>query len=641
MYKIKKLILWPKNESKKRREIEFQLDKINIIHGHSRTGKTALISCLDYALLSSESKIPVGKIWDLTEWYGILLTNDNEEVLIARRSQSSRSTQSNVFFKVGKNIDIPEIIKEGNINIKNAKDEINKKLNYYQDSMELDESIGYDAKPSFRDSIAFNFQPQTIIASPDTLYYRSNITQYRERLRREFHYFLGILGNDTLLAKIELKELKIKKKRLEKEIEDEKSYTSYMDMKIENLYYKGVSLGIVKHVKDETEKITIEDLKNIISYNREEETYNLGSRNGIDDRIESLEMKKDLLSITLMKYRQFIERANRRKRYLEDSSFDETYQNRIVLLRWLADKLMADSDIFLSYLDNCTDYSRVIESVRKYEQSLAKDQNELHNIEDEIRQINIKFQNTYDEYLKITKQLNALYSIEDELLEQKSIDRKINQFIGEVKSIIELYQQIQESDLKFQLAEISEKILLKKSQINDELISIQERDVSQKLSDIALSIIKTLDADHPNSPINLDIDNLTISINSEDFGRGKDFLYQIGSASNWLSYHISFLLALHKYFSSLDICRVFNFIVFDQPSQVYFPDGKIDEKKNGDLKNTKKIFETLNIFNETEKDVQIIVLEHAGKNIWGKYHNIYEVEEWDQENKLIPKDWYE
>lgn len=344
-------------------------------------------------MLSSESKIPVGKIWDLTEWYGILLTNDNEEVLIARRSQSSRSTQSNVFFKVGKNIDIPEIIKEGNINIKNAKDEINKKLHYYQDSMELDESIGYDAKPSFRDSIAFNFQPQTIIASPDTLYYRSNITQYRERLRREFHYFLGILGNDTLLAKIELKELKIKKKRLEKEIEDEKSYTSYMDMKIENLYYKGVSLGIVKHVKDETEKITIEDLKNIISYNREEETYNLGSRNGIDDRIESLEMKKDLLSITLMKYRQFIERANRRKRYLEDSSFDETYQNRIVLLRWLADKLMADSDIFLSYLDNCTDYSRVIESVRKYEQSLAKDQNELHNIEDEIRQINIKFLN--------------------------------------------------------------------------------------------------------------------------------------------------------------------------------------------------------------------------------------------------------
>ena len=41
-FRISKIILWPKNESLKIREIKFETDKVNVITGDSERGKSAL-----------------------------------------------------------------------------------------------------------------------------------------------------------------------------------------------------------------------------------------------------------------------------------------------------------------------------------------------------------------------------------------------------------------------------------------------------------------------------------------------------------------------------------------------------------------------------------------------------------------------
>jgi Protein of unknown function (DUF3732) len=51
----------------------------------------------------------------------------------------------------------------------------------------------------------------------------------------------------------------------------------------------------------------------------------------------------------------------------------------------------------------------------------------------------------------------------------------------------------------------------------------------------------------------------------------EDYLSEIGSGSNWLSYHIAIMLGLHEFFLTLAASPVPNFLVIDQPSQVYFP----------------------------------------------------------------------
>ena len=59
------------------------------------------------------------------------------------------------------------------------------------------------------------------------------------------------------------------------------------------------------------------------------------------------------------------------------------------------------------------------------------------------------------------------------------------------------------------------------------------------------------------------------------------------SGSNWIAHHIATMLGLYKHF----ICKktpVFNFIIFDWSSQVYFPKVNCQHTKDFDFDNEKK-----------------------------------------------------
>lgn len=118
----------------------------------------------------------------------------------------------------------------------------------------------------------------------------------------------------------------------------------------------------------------------------------------------------------------------------------------------------------------------------------------------------------------------------------------------------------------------------------------------------------------------------------------------------WLSYHISISLAFQKFFQERKGVAVPNILVFDQPSQVYFPQKRIQEGstteedsvliQDEDKAAVKKIFATLSKYIEKAKsELQIIVMEHADEDIWGEFDNIKLVERWRGRNKLIPVDW--
>lgn len=158
-----------------------------------------------------------------------------------------------------------------------------------------------------------------------------------------------------------------------------------------------------------------------------------------------------------------------------------------------------------------------------------------------------------------------------------------------------------------------------------------------------------LDSERPNDPIKMDYKNLTVVISGDD-GR-DDYLWEIGSGSNWLSYHISVTLAFKLFFNGQSQSPVPSFIVYDQPSQVYFPqklaakenEKELDPKLENDEDKiaVKKIFNTMSeAIKRSNHGFQIIVLEHADESIWGDIDEIYKVCEWRGKNKkLIPEEW--
>lgn len=149
----------------------------------------------------------------------------------------------------------------------------------------------------------------------------------------------------------------------------------------------------------------------------------------------------------------------------------------------------------------------------------------------------------------------------------------------------------------------------------------------------------SLELEHANSQLRLDIKNLTVIADTMD---GPVPLYNMGSGENWIGYHVIAHLALHKWFRQKGR-PVPGFIVFDQPSQAHYPsdrdnEGSLEGLRDEDQKAVLNLFELISkVAKELEPDLQIIVLDHADlKRPW--FEDAV-VERWRNGRKLIPDSW--
>lgn len=130
-------------------------------------------------------------------------------------------------------------------------------------------------------------------------------------------------------------------------------------------------------------------------------------------------------------------------------------------------------------------------------------------------------------------------------------------------------------------------------------------------------------------------------------------LAEVGSASNWVSFHIALICSLHSYLESMPTSHVPTFCIFDQPSQVYFPrvgvqgaalqEEEEEEKPylDEDIDAVRSIFKTLAAsVRAAQGNRQYIVLDHAGEGIYSGIEGVHEVEIWREGKKLIPEEWY-
>ena len=121
----------------------------------------------------------------------------------------------------------------------------------------------------------------------------------------------------------------------------------------------------------------------------------------------------------------------------------------------------------------------------------------------------------------------------------------------------------------------------------------------------------------------------------------QDYLWEIGSGANWMGYHIATLLSLHEHFLTVPRSPVPSFLLIDQPSQVYFPEGVPDDSST-DVEGVRRVFRALEEFRSaTEGAVQVVVTEHAGRNTWAECPDVEAVATWRQGEALIPDAWIE
>lgn len=180
---ISSVILWQRNGI--RRHLDFKHNRVNVITGDPGQGKSSILYIIDYCLLASQTKgISKTNIDSKVDWYGIKLSVDDKELVIARPSESHEETESAFFDPHGVIPEKPHL----NARIDNLKKILTSAFGI---DPELrmpfgGRTIRANSKVTFRNFVNFCYQDQATIVAPDYLYIRKTDLRVQEGIARTF-----------------------------------------------------------------------------------------------------------------------------------------------------------------------------------------------------------------------------------------------------------------------------------------------------------------------------------------------------------------------------------------------------------------------------------------------------------------------
>lgn len=649
-FQICKLILWPVNNNFIPRTIEFEQGKVNVITGDSRTGKTAIIPIIDYCLGSDDCTIPIEIIRDNVSWYGLIIVTSNKEILLARKAPVGNKSSSEYFKIIGHNIKIPNKIIRSNETLAGIKIELNNcaSIPYINRG---DSNNGFDNSIGFRDASHLCFQSQDIVANQSVLFYKTHQTKHQEKLKRWLPYILGAESRETMEKKDKLKEFQTLLNDKQKEYDKEKKLTNdwiqrliktLSDAKLYGLYNGSINnlsqddlIILVKQILDESKN-----------------GYSLENNNSsLDNEIRDIENELDKLSEEAAKITKRIKNIYKiQNTLIEYDDGSRRKINRLGISNWLLSNKKESNKCPLcgetTHPFAEMELEKICKAVRRYEDLCTKSvdipaaiKRELENLQ---KDLNTK-QNRINDLEKLLEQCNQK---NEEIIKYTEKRAMFFKYIGQIEYTLEMINSLTETgELSTTIENLKKEIEKINEYLNSNNSSKKLYFLLQKLDLKILETLKKLDVEekYKETLPSFSIDELSIKV-KDDKG-DEHLLTEIGSASNWVSFHLALCCALQELLNNehnKDSC-VPSFVVFDQPSQVYFPrvGNKDDyELKDNDAEAVKKMFIALSeSVKKSNGAWQAIIMEHADSGVYGNIEGVHEVEVWRNGRKLIPLEW--
>jgi hypothetical protein len=241
-FQLRKLILWSRKDAPPR-IVEFAPGVVNVISGASKTGKSAVIPIIDYCLCSDKCAIPVGVIRENCSWFGIVIDTVEGQKLLARREPGDQQKTGDMMLLEAPEIAVPARISEKTTNVDVVKSMLNRLGGLTALGFEPGTENGFKSRPGFRDLMAFTFQPQNIVANPDTLFFKADTTEHREKLKTIFPYVLGAVTAEVLQARFELDRLNRALRRKEAELREIVNASSAWRLEAQSWLRQAIELG--------------------------------------------------------------------------------------------------------------------------------------------------------------------------------------------------------------------------------------------------------------------------------------------------------------------------------------------------------------------------------------------------------------
>lgn len=657
-FQILKLIVFPKSEHFAPQVVEFKPGKLNVITGSSRTGKSAIIPIIDYCLASSDCHIPIDTIRDHASWYGVVFQTDNEQLLLARPVPDGNQASDKFYQIRGTTVSVPSKITEANETRAGVKNTLNSLSGVPSFNLHgTDENIAYQARLGFRDLMALNFQTQGIVANQNILFYKTHEHAHRMKLRNWFPYILGAVNSETLAARQKLEIASNILQRKQRELEKIQKISSAWVANMYGHLQVAKDYGLIPDdfsLESSSEEL-IDIARTVV-----EEIPNYSKTSSKDINASNIEMitfekAESELSNKISAIKKRLSDLAKLKRGLHEYAGSSRKRvDRLQISSWLSDVANeADQCPACGSGDHPSAHAelkKIATVFAECEESASTFADVPDSFEREENWLNI-------ELTKLLEEKNAHQSRYDQVLAQNKQARETFQnqknmflFLGQLQSALETFEGLAEGgELLSEIDALKEQIKNLSKLVDEDGIGRRMAKATSLISQSILTYLKMLDVEekYKKEAPSFNTRDLNISVSSTDGHR--HYLSEVGSASNWVSFHLALMCSLQEFFLSLQNSPVPSFVIFDQPSQVYFPKldrgQKLADKadyKDEDEEAVKSMFKAISrSIRKSDGKWQGIILDHADKGIYGDIEGVFEVDEWRDGNKLIPEEWYQ
>lgn len=617
---IKAIIIF--NESDEKRLVPLK-QGVNIITGESKTGKSALVEIIDYCMCSTRCTIPKGKITDFSYLYVLVIGIGENTYIIARYNWDNGGKM--YFSKEEKDFNYKTLSlgyfsEKPTLPYKDAQYEIECALGLFVTNMATD-ADQQGKKASLRNMVSYLFQHQNLMASKFALFYRFSDYYKRKDIIDQFPVFAGMISQEYYSDLIQLNTLKSQlKQKYKKQKANEKS-TAYIKENLSTLLTDYFALL----EKDFDDKISAQKMLKMASNLPEFDDTQLFGESKIAARYselnEELEELRNEEREILLKIKN-VDNASKTGNEFTEMLMDLKQQTTVA-------KIEASEYTCPLCGHDCQEIaendSQLIEATEWLDNELKITEKCTADFSEDVRKLK-------DEHSKIDAKIKEVWkqikTIEQKFISSKALVSK-REKVNYARARIALYAEMSDSGIfetvDEDIAELKEKIKQLEEKIQGFDVDTKKAKAQAFLSENMNRLSLSLDFEDEYRPINLNfgLTDETFDVYQYQNNREKIHLYEMGSGANWVSCHIALFLSFLRYFAKQNNSPMPLFMFFDQPSQVYFPQGdsKDDEITQADLMAVNKMYKTIfdeinSIGEDTGILPQIIIVDHVdGKNL--------------------------
>ena len=633
------------------RTLDFKMGVVNIITGRSATGKSAIISIVEYCLGRSEFNVPDSKYFDAVAWYAVLYQLDQTEILIAKpKPAAGYRSQSEVFFKRGSDLSIPSLDElTPNSNDRAVVKELSLLLGFSPNLHEPDEDESrYSLEATLKHARFYLFQKQNVIANQEILFHRQSEDYIPRAMKDTLPYLLGAVPEDRLKLTDEWRRAKRELTIAQRKLREAEAIISNRLDRGKSLLEEAFQVGLLD---SDISGDSIDDVLELLKSTQDWQPTTVP----VNDEDRSVTLKDDLgtlVQASREKYRE-IKAVEAFEKQANGFSNEATEQNMrlqsINLFRINPDKTTTCPLCSMDMSEQVATTVEIQSSLENLQANLQNVQNQQPRLREHLENLRAERETLQQQIAETKLAIEAIYAQEDAAQQLRDLNVRAARIVGRISLYLESVNFIDENETLRQSVKNGQNevnrigALLDPTDIEDVLQSILSQ-LTIWMSDWA----RELQLEHSDYPYRLDVKKLTVVV---DRPLRPIPMIRMGSAENWLGCHLISHLALHKYFIG-EKRPVPGFLILDQPSQVYFPSEddykayKAMEGKPEDLLNVEhdaaKVAVMFNLLFQFCKDLnpdfQIIIIEHAN---WGteEFQDALVEEPWTDGRALIPLDW--